>query len=119
VRIAVEALASQGLLGVAQGRRRAQALLPQGLVELGHQLRRGLVIDRPQAGDHPGHAGVEEAAGEAHETFATDLLAEGGPAAGEHDQVGVEVELIDVGQAEEALPRVAGGVGSNTGRLDK
>jgi len=90
-------------LGLAQGGGRVQLLLDHVAIEPLHQDGGGPVVDAPQAGQHAGSPGVHEAAGQADETFAPDLLAEGGLAGGEDDQVRVELQIVDVVQPQESI----------------
>jgi hypothetical protein len=79
----------------------------EGAVEAPHQLGSALVADAPQAGQHAARAGVEESRGEPDQPLAGDRLAEGGGTAAQGHQLGLEVEAVDLVQAQDAVLRPA------------
>src|SRR5215203_6308508 len=113
--IAETVLAREGEAGLAERRGGPQAFRPHSAVELRHESGRRPVVDPPEARDHPRRSGVEEAAGEPEESFAADLLTQGRLAAGEHHEVGRQVEVVDVAQAEEPFAGMAGRVDAREG----
>src|SRR6185295_19008248 len=82
VGIPVARIETQRALSRAQSGRRGQMVPPKRPIEPDHQLRRGAVLNPPQARQHPRHPGVEKAAGETHGALAADLFSERGAAAG-------------------------------------
>src|SRR6185295_15188931 len=62
-------VSADGELRFAQGRGGRLPFDQQGAVETAHQLGRGAVLDAPEARHHAGGPGVEEAAGQADQSF--------------------------------------------------
>lgn len=91
--------------------RRPGAFVPkQGAVEVGHQPRRGLVADAPQADDNLGRAGVHEATGQPDQPFAADKRAQSGFACAQDDEFGGQLQVEDVRQSDDTFARLSRGV---------
>jgi hypothetical protein len=82
---------------------RRLAVLQHRPVETLHQLRRRLVVDLPQAGHHARGARVHEAAGQAYEAFAPEVLPQTRLAPAQDHEVCRELEVVDVVQPQEAV----------------
>jgi hypothetical protein len=94
-------------LGAAQGGRDAAAFHQESAVEAPHQLGGALVADAPQAGQHAARTGVEKTCAQADQPLAGDRLAEGGGTAAQGHQLGLEIEVVDLVQAQDAVLRLA------------
>src|SRR5262249_33382496 len=95
----------QGDLGVSQRGGRSFAASEHRLVEALHQLGGRAIVDLPQAGHDARNAGVHEPAREADQPFTCDVLPECGLARREHDQVGAELQVVNVVYTHEAVLR--------------
>jgi hypothetical protein len=84
---------------------RLEPLFPHRLIEPRHQLRRGLVVDLPEAREHQPRAGVHKATDEADQAFASDPLAHGAAAAAQHNEIDRQLHVVDVVQPHEPLAR--------------
>src|SRR5947209_2952520 len=74
-------------------------------VEIDHQVGRLAVGELPEAAQHGAAAGVEERPGEAAHPLAVAEPTPTAPAGARHDEVGVEVELCDLVEVQEAVLR--------------
>jgi len=82
---------------------RLEPFLPHRLIEPRHQLRRGFVVDLPEAREHQPRAGVHEATDEADQAFASDPLSHGAAAAAQHHEIHWQLHVVDVVQPHEPL----------------
>ena len=103
-------------LRAAQRLGRPQAVAQHVVVELLHELCRRAVGDRPQARHDAFGACVEKTLGQTEQAFAADVAAERGFAGAQDDEVGVQIECIDVGKAQKSVRRRAGGIEEFWGR---
>ncbi len=108
--VAVAGFAPHVQLRLAQRGRRGAFVLEQGAVEAGHQPRRGLVADAPQADDNLGRPGVHEATGQSDQPFATDKRAQPGFAGAEDDEFGGQLQVEDVRQPDDAFAWLPSGI---------
>src|SRR5215813_15065437 len=63
-----------------------------------HQFGRSQIVDIPQTRDHAWRAGVHKSAGQPDQSLPLDLFTQSRLARAEHDQIGVELEVIDLMQ---------------------
>jgi hypothetical protein len=71
----------------------------QQRVEALHEFRGGSIFHVPETGGDSGGSGVKEPARESNQAFAANLLADRGTAAAEHHQVCIEIEIVDLVEA--------------------
>ena len=107
----VPALAlTQLVLGLPESGGRGKTVNEEATVERRHQLGGGFVVDLPEAHYQAGRSSVEKAVGEADETGSVGFGRQGGLAGAQDDEVGGEIEGVDLVQTEVAIDGLAGGV---------
>jgi len=103
IRVAPALLLPHFDLGGAQSSRRREAIGFHRRIEGAHQRGGSRVGDFPQAGHHPAGAGIHEPPRQPNQTFAADLLTQTGLTSAQHDQVGRQVQVVDVLQFEKTV----------------
>src|SRR5262249_61176245 len=92
-------------LSRSQSRPCWQTVFEHPLIKQLHQFSRGQIVDTPQTRDHARRAGVHKSAHEADQSLALDLFAQSRLASAEHDQIGVELEVVDLVQPQKSVLR--------------
>src|SRR5262249_5638785 len=85
-------------LSRSQSRPRRQAVFEHPLIKKLHQFRRRQIVYIPQPRPHARRAGVHKSARQPDQPLALDLFAQSRLARAEHDQIGVELEVVDLVQ---------------------
>src|ERR1043166_6979847 len=88
-----------------QRSRRRHSLLKQRLIKMLHQFSGGVVVNFPERRDHARGAGVHESASQTDQTFASDVFAKTSAARAQHDEVGGQVQVVDVVQTQKSVLR--------------
>src|SRR5262245_61301997 len=83
-------------LSCPQSRPCRHAVFEHTLIKKLHQFRRRQIVDIPQTRDHTRRAGVHKSARQPDQSLALDLFAQPRLARAEHDQIGVELEVVDL-----------------------
>ena len=83
-------------LRFTQRRGRRFAALEHAAVELCHQFGGGLIVDFPEAGNHPRRARIHEAPRQPHQALALHVFSKSGIAGAEDDQFSGQIEVVDV-----------------------
>ena len=72
-----------------------------------HQFRRRKVVDAPQAGDHRAGARFKESSRQSDRAFAVDATAARRFTPAEHDEVGIQMQILDFVQPQKTILRSA------------
>src|SRR5262249_10990062 len=86
-----------------QSRPRWQTVFEHPLIKKLHQFRRRQIVYSPQTCDHARRASIHKSAGQPDQSLALDLFAQSSLACAEHDQIGVELEVVDLMQSQKSV----------------
>src|SRR5215472_7561481 len=77
--------------------------LAQVVIKVGHQLRRGLIVDLPKSRNHALRAGTQEGTRQADDALGGKVSAQAGIAGTQNHEIGGEFEAVNVAEAEKPV----------------